>query len=151
MGSLLVNCPHCGATNSTFHFLDETKNHRKNGIINQCDSIAYCSHCSRAVLFSLEQISQTFTQPSALTGNLKAYKWQIVEQYPNSPSVESPEHTPTNVASSLTDALKSEAASIWQGAGLLARKAIEMALAERKGGNEIKNLKAAIQEYKGFW
>ncbi|WP_169721185.1 DUF4145 domain-containing protein [Nisaea denitrificans] len=117
------------------------------GKSNSAELIAHCSHCHRGVMFHLKHNGNgPFAQPKDLAGDILPNHWSVLKQFPESPSTEAPPHTPDKVASALSDALRSRVARIWQGAGMLARKAIEMALAEKKGLNEIPNLKKAIQE-----
>lgn len=153
MGTLAFDCPHCSATKSTFSFLDNMRNLiemskdvRTKEVKYKADSIGYCGHCKRAVLFELHFNGIDSLSPNEIHGNIVDRGWAVGKSYPPAPSLEVPKHTPPQVANPLRDALKSQKSGIWSGAGMLARKAVEMALAYKKNTREIPNLKQAIKE-----
>ena len=156
MGSLVHDCPRCGATRSTFRFFDKTHNELKEirvsldkKIITIADCIGFCSHCNRGVMFVINFFGSTFLPLKDIQGNILENGWTVQEFYPDAPNLNVPKHIPPEVMRPLHDALKSQASGIWSGAGMLARKAVEMALACKENKKEISNLKKAIADLKG--
>ena len=149
MGTIVHDCPHCGATSSTFTFGQDLIALRQTRYGSySADALASCGNCSRAVFFVINNTYSDHVHigPANIQGNIKNSRWTVSESHPQRPSTDAPQHTPHAAANALSGALKSLQSGIWQGAGMLARRSVELSLKETKTGAKQQTLNKAIKE-----
>lgn len=127
MSVLVMQCPHCGAENMTFHVM-KAVGHLK----PECSSvIALCAGCDDPVVLKL------FTHISGLRGDaLVAYEGNLFDNrgifkqgtWPSPSAPEVPAGTPDKVARSFVEAATSRKAKLWNAACSSYRRCMELAL-----------------------
>lgn len=149
MGIFRHDCPYCLTARVAFSIEAqwETLWRDPDTFLDYTHVIAYCGGCGRGVLGIIQKTGNS-SHPVQLEGDIDGRGWETVEVHPVAPSIEPPEHVPGPIADTLSGALKSLVGRIWPGAGMLARKTVEMAVAAKLGQAEVANLKAAMSKLK---
>jgi hypothetical protein len=135
MATLKLDCPHCNSASMTFVSI---ATHQEAGT-DHVWTFWRCNGCPKAILVKAEKPPKAGSAGSSMRdhtaenigGDYVAWaKFKILESWPPAPTTEAPAHTPKNVATAFTQAVKALQGGLWDPAGMAFRRALDIGTIE---------------------
>lgn len=125
MGTLIRNCPHCHAANSSFRTFSEYKN-------PACQNTEYlaalqCGGCHGGYFIRVA-VTGGHT-PHGHNGDIGSDQYMdIIDEYPQPTTIDAPEHLPENITSFFVQSAQSLKSGNLDAAAMMARKVLEVSV-----------------------
>jgi Domain of unknown function (DUF4145) len=134
MAELVANCPRCGAASMTFDVSASVFVREQYGWQHWFEVFSVCRNCRRSTIFLISQKEinwnerEDWAHPERHKGSLNRYfNADRFISLVDKARINSPEHTPSNIAAVFSEGSSSVAVSNWNAAGAMFRLAINLA------------------------
>ena len=125
MSIFKADCPHCGTRSVAFTIQHQNQ---VNPSRARWDTFAVCGRCGRGVVASF--ITPSLHSPIVHSKNGGSLEEALRDFFPSTPSLEAPNHTPSNVARFFKQGVDNLPGN-WDAAGSMFRKTLDIGLKEK--------------------
>jgi hypothetical protein len=145
MGVLRIDCPRCGLGNQSCEIKAERKFKDRHRNLRQFTVV--CGGCNNWILIDAElpASAKEETDFGKMSYEIRRDYFRQFRTWPPTPIHSAPDHTPPEVDRAYTQAMKALHRKDWDAAGMMARKALELATAQLGEFTRADSLKRRIK------